>query len=158
MPVSCRVQRGRECKRFKVRQPLICVWFKLNVLIFVVCSSGRTPLHWSSKNGHVGVCQFLVSSNADANAKDNLYDSCIYTLFQICGLRLLIFFERFNPILCFRERTPLHWSSQQGHVAVSQFLVSSNADVVAKDKRYVSHSHINTLELAVNIFSFVLND
>ena len=36
---------------------------------------------------------------------------------------------------------------------VCQFLVSSKADVIAKDQRYDSHSHINTLELAAVIFS-----
>jgi hypothetical protein len=37
--------------------------------------SRQTPLHRSSLEGHVDVCQFLVTCNADVNAKDNEYDS-----------------------------------------------------------------------------------
>ncbi len=41
---------------------------------YSVFLSGRTPLHWSSEKGHLGVCQFLVEKGADVNATENEYD------------------------------------------------------------------------------------
>jgi ankyrin repeat protein len=35
--------------------------------------SGQSSLHWSSVEGHIDVCQFLVERKADVNAKDNKY-------------------------------------------------------------------------------------
>jgi len=29
-----------------------------------------TPLHWSSKNGHLSIVEFLVNNGADINLKD----------------------------------------------------------------------------------------
>jgi ankyrin repeat protein len=49
---------------------------KFLILVFF---SGWTPLHWSSFQSHMDVCQFLVASNADVNAKDNRYDNQPYT-------------------------------------------------------------------------------
>ena len=40
---------------------------------------GSTSLHWSSKQGHLEVCQFLVENGADVNAKDDEYDTLLYT-------------------------------------------------------------------------------
>jgi hypothetical protein len=53
---------------------LICL-HRLNSGIF----SGTIPLHWSSGQGHLDVCQFLVEKRADVNAADNRYDTQPYT-------------------------------------------------------------------------------
>ena len=40
---------------------------------------GATSLHWSAGAGHLEVCQFLVENGADVNAKDDEYDTLLYT-------------------------------------------------------------------------------
>ena len=60
----------------------------------------------------------------------------LYTHSNLRASSFLIWFERFNPHLCFRGKNPLHLSSQQGHMEVCQFLVSSKADVIAKENEY----------------------
>jgi hypothetical protein len=47
--------------------------------------SEETPLHWSSHDGHIEVCQFLVSSKADVNAKAT---SAALTLMHACDLAM----------------------------------------------------------------------
>jgi hypothetical protein len=41
--------------------------------------SGATPLYWSSKEGFLDVCQFLVEKGANVNATDNQYDTQPFT-------------------------------------------------------------------------------
>ena len=40
---------------------------------------GRTSLHWPCQNGHLEICQLLVENGADVNAKDDEYDTLLYT-------------------------------------------------------------------------------
>ncbi len=85
------------------------------------------------------VCQFLVASNADVNAKNNLYDSHPYTRNLTCVHDLGFVFERCYSHISFSEMTPLHWSSFKDHVDVCQFLVASKADMTTRDRcRFVS--------------------
>ena len=46
-------------------------------------------------------------------------------------------FQKHRWILLYRQRTPLHWSAGAGHVDVSILLISSKADVDARDNGYV---------------------
>ncbi len=66
---------------------------------------------------------------------------------------MMIALYRFNSRFVFRERTALHWSSKGGHVDVCQFLVASKADINTKEERYYGFYYMDTLELAVKIFS-----
>jgi hypothetical protein len=117
---------------------------------------GRTPLHWSSHDGHIEVCQFLVSSKADVIAKDNECDIDSYARMRSCYAIFSICFERFEFTYCFRGWTPLHWSSLKGHLDVCQFLVSSKADVVAKDNECVIESYAR-MQSCYAIFSICLD-
>ena len=62
--------------------------------------SGETPLHWSSKRGHLVVCQCLVEKGADVNATDNMYETrpnayadenALSLIFFVCILLILDF-------------------------------------------------------------------
>ncbi len=68
--------RLRICRRY--------LGFVLSVLILVFFS-GWTPLHWSSYEGRIEVCQFLFESKADVNAKNVEYDIHPYTRISKCG-------------------------------------------------------------------------
>ena len=75
--------RERESAQFSVHHPAlhrICA--KMHSYYFFILQrsdsgihSGETPLHWSSKIGRLGVCQFLVEKGANVNATDIEYDT-----------------------------------------------------------------------------------
>jgi len=63
-----------------------------------------TPLHLTSRKGHVDVVHMLIECGADMSAQDEV------------------------------GRTPLHLASSQGHMHVAQKLVECGADVSAQDE------------------------
>ena len=158
-PVSRRIQSRRHCKRQRVRQAHTCThlnlifcWVSVECFNPRLVFSGRTPLNVSSPEGHVEVCQFLVASKADVIAKDNEYESYPYIRIQTCGCEFVICFERFNSRLFVSGRTPLHWSSEGGHLEVCQLLVASKADVIAKDNLYDSYPYTRIQTCGLRLF------
>jgi len=65
-----------------------------------------TPLHFSSRYGHLSVVEYLVSQKADINA-------------QVHGIDF---------------GTPLHWAVFYSHLSVVEYLVNQKADINSKDK------------------------
>ena len=63
-----------------------------------------TPLHLTSRQGHVEVARMLVGRGANMSAQDE------------------------------DGRTPLHWACREGHVDMARMLVERGADVLAQDK------------------------
>ena len=45
----------------------------------VAISNNRTPLHVASQEGHRSIVEYLITSNADINAVDNV--SCIFCFY-----------------------------------------------------------------------------
>ena len=79
--------------------------------------SGRTPLHWSSCNGHIGVCQFLVEKGAEVNATSNQYDTQPFTYAYehlhvnvcfVCDVVILVFSEETHR--CIRLLKEVSWT------------------------------------------------
>jgi len=62
-----------------------------------------TPLHVSSRYGHLSVVEYLVNQKADINAKNK------------------------------DGWTPLQWAAENGHLSVVEYLVNQKADINAKD-------------------------
>ena len=58
--------------------------------------SGATSLHWSSGAGHLEICQLLVENGADVNARDNEYDTLLYT--HVLHTQMYI---HWNNLFCF---------------------------------------------------------
>ena len=98
-------------------------------LISVV--SGYTPLICSSLNGHLDVTRFLVESGGNLEAKDNGYYTPTTLFFKSPAS---LYFGPIFLISVVRNNTPLIWSSLNGHLDVTRFLVERKADVAAKDK------------------------
>jgi len=64
--------------------------------------NNSTPLHFSSRYGHLSVVEYLVNQKADINAKDK------------------------------NDWTPLHYAVYNGHLSVVEYLVNHKADINAK--------------------------
>jgi ankyrin repeat protein len=52
---------------------------------------GRTSLQWPCWNGHLEVCQLLVENGAEVNAKDDEYDTLLYTHALHTHLRVRVY-------------------------------------------------------------------
>jgi len=65
-----------------------------------------TPLHFSSRYGHLSVVEYLVNQKADINSQSKGYPS----------------------------GTPLHFAARNGHLGVVQYLVNQKANINAKKK------------------------
>ena len=113
----------------------ICCWFCVvfcylaSLLIF--CSSGQsTALHGAAGNGHPAVCELLIASKADVNAKNR----CAF-IFWICYWFCVVFcFLTLPLIFCSSDQcTALHEAAYYGHTAVCQLLIAGKADVDAKN-------------------------
>ena len=98
-------------------------------LISVV--SCRTPLIWSSRNGHLDVTRFLVESGGNLEAKDNLYYTPTTLFFKSPAS---LYFGPIFLISVISNNTPLISSSYNGHLDVTRFLVERKADVAARNK------------------------
>jgi ankyrin repeat protein len=95
----------------------------------------ETPLHVSSRRGHVEIARVLLEHGADTEARD---------VFDYNPLRLVTLgrHEKLAQVLLEhgadanaqdKERcTPLYWASQTGQLAVSQLLLNHGADVTAQ--------------------------
>jgi hypothetical protein len=59
------------------------------------------------------------------------YCPCYYYYFFIKRKYLC---SKFILLLCFSQRTPLHWSAYWGRLEVSRLLVESKADVAARSR------------------------
>ena len=68
---------------------------------------GATSLHWSSGAGHLEVCQFLVENGADVNAKDDKYDTLLYTHALHTHTDI-----HWNHLVCFVFCLTFFWNSQ----------------------------------------------
>jgi hypothetical protein len=98
---------------------------------------GMTALHWSSLQDHIEICKLLVESQADVNAKDKQCDARPILHMLLNTIEALCFyFQRHNARLLFSERTPLHYSSGNGHSKICMLLVECEADVNAKTDSY----------------------
>ena len=85
-----------------------------------------TPIHFSSRYGHVNVVDYLVKSGSNIDAK-NLNDL-----------------------------TALHIASLNGHVNVVEFLVKSGSDIEARTKDNFTALHIASQNGHVNVVEFLV--
>ena len=85
----------------------------------------------SSCNGKLDVTRFLVESKANLEAKDNEYYTPITLLFKS---RAPLYLGSIFLISVISGYTALIWSSYNGDLDVTRFLVESKADVAARDK------------------------
>ena len=77
--------------------------------------SGSTPLHFSSAEGHLDVCEFLVEKGANVNATDSQYDTQPYTYaYQhlhvnfcfVCDVVILVFSVEAHRCICLLKEVP----------------------------------------------------
>ena len=91
----------------------------------------RTPLIWSSLNGHLDVTRFLVESGGNLEAKDDEYYTPTTLFFKSPAS---LYFGPIFLISVVSGATPLIYSSCIGRLDVTRFLVERKADVAARDK------------------------
>ena len=81
----------------------------------------ETPLHVSSKSGHVDIVNVLLSHGAGIDVKN---EASKYS--DITSIKSLLLIQY--------EETPLHLSSKSGHVDILNVLISHGADIHVKNK------------------------
>ena len=91
----------------------------------------RTPLIYSSSNGRLDVTRFLVESGGNLEAKDNTYYTPTTLFFKSPAS---LYFGPIFLISVVSGDTPLIFSSLNGHLDVTRFLVERKADVAARSK------------------------
>jgi ankyrin repeat protein len=103
-------------------------------------SRGITPLHVSSAEGHLGICEFLVEHKADVNAKTEQYDKLPYLRkqYQPLAFSCCLCFVSFIFSLSSRDATPLIFAAEGGNLDICQFLVEHKADINAQNDMYDS--------------------
>ena len=110
--------------RDKEYQPCLCMQFS-NVPVMSCFIRLNTALHCSAQKGSVELSQLLLAANADVNARSQGYRP------HPCSRSTIP-----QPISCsIRDQTPLFCSARHGHFEVLRLLLSSNADVDARDQR-----------------------
>ncbi len=98
--------------------------------------SGNTALMDSACYGRLEVCELLVSSKCDVNSSDQLYAHTPDLFLKCFTKNLFCFhFQLFrNSISSPSGWTALIHSSRNGHLEVCKLLVSSKADLAARNR------------------------
>lgn len=89
--------------------------------------SGRTPLHYATRNGHLEVVKFLIQQGADVNVKD------------------------------FGELVPLQEAVKGGYFDITKFLIQHGADVKSKDRLGNTILYEAITENHVTVAAYILN-
>ena len=85
-----------------------------------------SPLRQSSERGHLEVCKYLISAQADVGTEVELPPRGTMRMFihNNALFRLVC-----KVIIRFLRESPLHWASERGHLNVCKYLISAHADV-----------------------------
>jgi ankyrin repeat protein len=96
---------------------------------------GETPLHVSSRLGHVEISRVLLKHGADIEARDIFYFSALEWATLNGHVELAQVFLEHGADANAQDKkscTPLYWASGAGRLAVAQVLLSHGADVTAQ--------------------------
>jgi hypothetical protein len=96
-------------------------------------NSDNTPLIWAAVRANVELCQLLISSKADVEAKDDrsLRRPFVAALRDIVLVSTQFYFD-------FSQRTALFWSVRNGQIDLCELLLTAGADIDAKNSRYAA--------------------
>ncbi len=103
-----------------------------------------TPLYWASRWGNPAVVRMLLKHGADVKAQDEdetpLHEASVKEVAQI----LLEHGADANALET-RDRTPLHFASENGRVDVVRVLLEHGVDANARDAHNATPTHLASL-------------
>jgi len=166
--VDYRQRRGRADGPFPPRgTPLhyaaFCGLYDIAKILATECPKGvnsqsfddaSTPLHLTSRKGHVDVARMLVERGADVSAQAQDGRTPLHWASEwghVDVARMLV--ERGADVSAQAQdgRTPLHWALEWGHVDVARMLVERGADVSAQKKDGTTPLHWASLSGHVDV-------
>ena len=108
----------------------------------------ETPLHLTSRVGHVDMARLLIEHGADAAAQSKdgttpLHQASLYGHVDVA--RLLIEHGANAAAQDQYGTTPLHWASEGNHVDVARLLIEHGADAAAQDKNGTTPAALGVL-------------
>jgi ankyrin repeat protein len=115
--------------------------------------SQRTPLHYSAWQGNRQheICKQLLRLKADVDATSNEYfilPLSLRSLLLEAYLRFhLLHLSLIYAFLFASDSTPLHYSAWQGNLEVCRLLLQRNANVQARNCRYIVPPFLSLLLL-----------
>ena len=104
----------------------------------------ETPLHVSTRLGHVESARVLLKHGADTDARDDVDASPLERAAHEGRMelaRVLLELGTNANSHDFLRWTPLHWASEVGQLAVAQVLLSHGADVTSRCKKNETPLH-----------------
>ena len=118
-----------------------------------------TPLHLSSRKGHLNLARMLVDRGADVSAQDENGWIPLHRASSMGHIDVVQMLVECGADVSTQDkdgRTPLHRASSMGHIDVAQMLVERGADVSAHDKNgwtplhwAFSRSHVDVARMLV---------
>ncbi|XP_013419676.1 ankyrin repeat domain-containing protein 39-like [Lingula anatina] len=121
-------------------------------------NSGYTALHYASRNGHLAVCELLLTSGASVNVQTRAGAATPLHRAAYCGhqdiLQLLMKYGAREDMVDSDGKTALHKAAENGHSGCMALLVEKNpslksvADVRNKVPRnYVANERTDLLQI-----------
>jgi ankyrin repeat protein len=106
-----------------------------------------TPLHLSSRKGHVDLARFLVEHGANTAAQDQDGSTPLHEASRNGHLdiaRILVMHGANAAAQDKRGSTPLHLASSDGHLVITRLLVEHGANAAAQDWRGLTPLHLTS--------------
>jgi len=119
-----------------------------------------TPLHFSSRYGHLSVVEYLVNQKADINSKDENDNTPLHFAARNGHLSVVEYLVNQKADINSKDEndnTPLHFAARNGHLSVVEFLVNQKADINSKDENDNTPLHFAARNGHLSVVEFLVN-
>ncbi|XP_030844791.1 ankyrin repeat, PH and SEC7 domain containing protein secG-like [Strongylocentrotus purpuratus] len=122
-------------------------------------SSGSTPLHCASRNGHLDVVRFLVSRRAQVERGDNNGGTPLHIASDNGHLDVFKYLISKRAQIDKHDKddmTALLFASAKGHLDVVQYLVGQSAQVEGSNNKGITPLHIASINGRLDVVQYLV--